>query len=118
MHEAGRENQHSSGYRPPPAQAQAHPAQAQAQAQELPPPPRYEEEEDLGTGFVFWVMRLVKLVMLPTTSLEKFSIPVTMEAANSPPGRLGSETPSPAEVLGAAGALVWEGVRPRLKEGS
>ena len=34
-------------------------------------------------------MRSVKLVIFPTTSLENPWIPVTIDAANSPPGKLG-----------------------------
>jgi hypothetical protein len=93
-------------YRPPPAQAQAQPAQAQAQAQdELPPPPLQpplleEDEEGLGMGLVLFVMRLVKSVMLPTTLLEKSDIPLTMEAAKSPPGRTGKLGPLDLPGLG------------------
>jgi len=81
-------------YRPPPAQAHAQPAQAQAHAQLLPPLLPLlllPDEDDFGTGLVLVVMRSVKLVTLPTTSLAKPCIPVTTEAANSPPGKLGIE---------------------------
>ncbi|MCK5793512.1 MAG: hypothetical protein KAH12_02315, partial [Anaerolineales bacterium] len=47
----------------------------------------------LGTGLVFWVILLVKSVILPTTLLEKFEIPVAIEAAKSPPGRFGRAPP-------------------------
>jgi hypothetical protein len=49
------------------------------------------------------VIPLAKLVTLPTTSLAKFCIPPTIEAAKAPPGRLGidgAERPPPV-VLGA-----------------
>ncbi len=93
-------------YRPPPAQAQAQPAQAQAQAQEDPPPPPLhpppldEAEEGLGMGLVLFVMRLVKSVILPTTSLEKFEIPFTIEVANSAPGSTGTLGPLDLPALG------------------
>lgn len=53
-------------------------------------------------GLVDLVIPLVKSVIFPTTSLEKFWIPVTTEAANSPPGRtgmVGAERPLPEEGL-------------------
>ena len=40
---------------------------------------------------VLLVIRSVKLVTLPTTSPAKLCMPVTIDAANSPPGRLGIE---------------------------
>ena len=81
--------------RPPPAQAQAQPAQAQAQAH--PPPLRPELLERLGGGggLVRFVIELVNSVTLPTTPLEKFCTPCTMEAAKVDPGRVGSERPPP-----------------------
>ena len=51
---------------------------------------------------VFWVILLVKSVMLPTTLLEKFEIPVAMEAAKSPPGRFGRAPPPGVRMDGAA----------------
>ena len=53
---------------------------------------------------------LVKSVILPTTSLEKFEIPVVIEAANSDPGRFGRILPVPG-MRGLAvlvlGPAVW-----------
>ena len=51
-------------------------------------------------GLVLFVMRLVKSVMLPTTSLEKLEIPLTMEAAKSPPGSTGRLGPLDLPELG------------------
>ena len=105
-------------YLPPPAQAQAQPAQAQAQAQ-LPPPLLFHPPPlvDFGTGLVLLVTRLVKSVILPTTSLAKPCIPVTTEAANSPPGKLGIEgAERPLPVLGAL--LIGLEATLRLQPGS
>ena len=85
-------------HRPPPAQAQAHPAQAQAQAQLLPPPedqPPPERDEGGGGGLVVLVTPLVKFVTFETRLLAVFWTPLTIEAANSEPGRRGIETPRP-----------------------
>jgi len=40
--------------------------------------------------------------MLPTTPLEKFEIPVAMEAAKSPPGRFGRAPPPVVRLDGEA----------------
>jgi hypothetical protein len=42
---------------------------------------------------VFWVIRLVKSVILPTALLENVEIPWTIEAAKSPPGSWGKLLP-------------------------
>ena len=42
---------------------------------------------------VFCVILLVKSVTLPTTLLENSEIPEAIEAANSPPGKLGNAPP-------------------------
>ena len=44
-------------------------------------------------GLVFWVIRLVKSVILPTTLLENSVIPPTIDAAKSPPGSTGKLGP-------------------------
>ena len=103
-------------YRPPPAQAQAQPAQAQAQAQPPPPPKLLPLLVDLGTGLVLLVILLVKSVTLPITPLEKSCTPVTTDAANVPPGKVGSEIPPPLPPDGADVVLGTE--VPRPKEGS
>ena len=105
-------------YRPPPAQAQAQPAQAQAQAQ-LPPLLRPPLLVATGAGFVLLVTRLVKSVTLPTTSLAKPCIPVTIEAANSPPGRLGMEgAERPLPLLGTLPVDTGREMVLRLQVGS
>ena len=96
-------------HRPPPAQAKAQPAQAQAQAQLAPPPPDDHpplEREGGGGGFVVFVTPLVKPTTLDTMLEAAFCTPLTMEAANSAPGNVGSETRGLGALGPAVGAVV------------
>ena len=95
--------------RPPPAQAHAQPAQAHAHAQELPPPDLKLPPLDvtLGIGFVLFVMVLVKLETLPITPVAKSWTPVTIDPANSEPGKVGILVPP--GVGEDVGALIFRG---------
>src|SRR4030042_4478629 len=96
---------HQISQRPPPAHAQAHPAHAQAHAHEKPPPPLYPPFDELvdtfGGGLVIDVMLEVNSLTFPTTLLEKFCTPITIEEAKSVPGTL--VMPPPVDIVAPPG---------------